>query len=41
MFDNSEKSTPIEVSSNFGWKIQKITGLNIAKYIVEYVIAQS
>lgn len=41
MFDNSGKPTLIEVNSNFGWKIQKITGVNIAKHIVEYVVMQS
>ncbi len=41
MFDDSGKPTLIEVNSNFVWKTQKITGVNIAKHIIEYVIMKS
>ena len=40
MTDNN-KTVLIEVNANFGFKIQKVTGINIAKLMVDYVINQS
>lgn len=41
MFDKNGSPVIIEVNTNFGWKIQNITKVNIAKEIVSFVIEKS
>jgi len=40
MFDKEKNPVVVEVNSNFGWKIRKVTGINIAQHIVNYVVEQ-
>lgn len=41
MFNDEGEMFLTEINGNFGWKIQRITGVNIAKKIVQYAVYNS
>ena len=41
MFTNNNKTVLIEVNANFGFRIQKVTGINIAELMIDYTIKQA
>jgi ribosomal protein S6--L-glutamate ligase len=41
MYNNEGLPVLTEINGNFGWKIQSVTGINIASHIVQYVLTQT